>query len=137
MQRGIITLADHCEASGLPRSAMIDLIRIINANERAQMRALAARQRAGTRRVMLRPLRLGGRDLGRVTAEIDARVFARLVKQKNFGWAGLRSAEGRKELVKAGLATPVETVSGKTQVGYTGPSHAFGYTGNRKIVKRY
>lgn len=124
MSRPIVTLADQCEAMGLPRAAMVDLIRIINAGERAEMAAHRARANRGNPRFKART---NGR--ARLTGLIPPEDFARWVRQKNFGWAGMRSAEGRKELFKAHPEYAVETVSGKCTVGYTGA--------NRKVVKRY
>lgn len=62
------------------------------------------------------PLRESGDDIGRVEARIPKRLFFHLMKQKNFGWEGLTSNEGMRDLLKAYPICKVKTISGKTTV---------------------
>ena len=64
------------------------------------------------------PLRAEGDDFGRVRRRMPACVFFHLMKQKNFGWDGMASDEGQRELDKAYPTTKVTTISGKTTVGW-------------------
>lgn len=64
------------------------------------------------------PLRQDGDDIGRVEARIPKALFFHLMQQKNFGWDGLTSDEGMRDLLKAHPVCAVKTVSGKTTVGY-------------------
>lgn len=62
------------------------------------------------------PLREGGDDVGRVESRIPKGLFFHLMKQKNFGWEGLTSDEGQRDIAKAFPFTRVKTVSGKLTV---------------------
>ena len=66
------------------------------------------------------PLRAEGDDFGRVRSRIPAKLFFHLLKQKNFGWEGLTSEEGQRDILKTNPVCRVKTVSGKTTVGYVG-----------------
>lgn len=65
------------------------------------------------------PLREDGDDVGRVESRIPKGLFFHLLQQKNFGWEGLTSDEGQRDLKKAWPMCAVKTVSGKTTVGWT------------------
>ncbi len=75
------------------------------------------------------PLREDGQDFGRVEARIPATMFMQLMQQKNFGYEGLMSDDGMKDILRDFPQCRVETVSGKVTV-------ASGFAG-RKVVKRY
>lgn len=62
------------------------------------------------------PLREDGDDIGKVEARIPRELFFHLMQQKNFGWEGLTSDEGMRDLMKAHPVCRVKTVSGKTTV---------------------
>lgn len=66
------------------------------------------------------PLREDGDDIGRVEARIPRNLFFHLMQQRNFGWDGLTSDEGMRDLLKTHPVCRVKTVSGKTTVGYRG-----------------
>lgn len=64
------------------------------------------------------PVRCEGEDIGRVESRIPKRVFFHLLKQKNFGFEGLASDEGQRDLRRQWPQFAVETVSGRPTVGY-------------------
>ena len=68
------------------------------------------------------PLRDEGHEFGRVEARIPDALYFGLRGQKNFGEDGLFSDEGMRDVLKAYPCCRVETVSGKTTVGYMGKS---------------
>jgi len=67
------------------------------------------------------PLRDDGDDLGQVEARLPAELVFRLGLQPNFGWDGLHSDEGMRDLLKAHPCCRVKTISGKTTVGWRRP----------------
>lgn len=67
-----------------------------------------------------------GDEFGRIEASIPKDLAFGLMNQKNFGYEGLMSDEGMRDLHKAYPFTKVKTVSGKTQVGYRKPGVTFG-----------
>lgn len=72
------------------------------------------------------PLRDDGDDFGRVEARIPKKLFFSLMKQRNFGYEGFTSDEGMRDFKKAYPQFAVETVSGKTVVGWEGEGKAKG-----------
>ena len=64
------------------------------------------------------PLRESGDDIGIVESRIPKRLFFHLLQQKNFGYEGLTSDEGIKDLRKTHPACFPKTVSGKIMSGY-------------------
>lgn len=64
------------------------------------------------------PLRESGDDIGQMEARIPKKLFFHLLQQKNFGYDGLTSDEGMRDLLKAWPSCRVKTISGKTTVGY-------------------
>lgn len=75
------------------------------------------------------PLRENGEDFGRVEARIPATMFMQLMQQKNFGYEGLTSDDGMKDLLRDFPQCRVKTVSGRVTV-------AGGFAG-RKVVRKY
>lgn len=59
-----------------------------------------------------------GDVIGVVEARIPEDLLFRLGQQKNFGWEGIFSDEGQRDIRKAHPFTEVKTVSGKTISGY-------------------
>jgi hypothetical protein len=76
-----------------------------------------------------RPLMEDGQEFGRVEARIPRAAFFQLLQQKNFGYEGMMSDEGMRDLLKAFPQCRVQTVSGKLVVGVGGVP--------RKTVKKY
>ena len=68
------------------------------------------------------PLAVEGDDFGRVRRRMPADLFFHLMQQKNFGWEGMTSEEGQRDLDKAYPTTTVKTISGRTTVGWRGPA---------------
>lgn len=62
------------------------------------------------------PLAVGNDDFGRVRRRMPAALFFHLMQQKNFGWDGMTSDEGQRDLDKAYPTTTVKTISGKCTV---------------------
>jgi len=77
-----------------------------------------SRASANPRPVERLPLRESGDDIGRVEARIPKELFFHLMQQKNFGYDGLTSDEGMRDLLKTHPVCAVKTVSGRTTVGY-------------------
>ena len=74
------------------------------------------------------PLRDGGDDWATVEASIPAKHLFQLMQQKNFGYEGLMSDEGMRDLLKAYPQFRVKTVSGRVQSGWTP---------GRRVVKKW
>lgn len=72
------------------------------------------------------PLRADGDDFGRVRNRIPARLFFHLLQQRNFGWEGLTSEEGQRDLEKKWPVVKLKTVSGRCTVGFRTPCVTFG-----------
>ena len=70
------------------------------------------------------PLRAEGDDFGQVRSRIPAKLFFHLLQQKNFGWEGMTSDEGMRDLLKTHPVCRVKSVSGKITVGYLGSNRA-------------
>ena len=132
----LIAAADACEAAANAADRQAELraqMEIIRHQETIQMGLIAARMNRLSQtphRIERLPLRDDGDDIGRVQSSIPKGLFFHLLHQKNFGWEGLCSDEGQRDIAKAYPATQVKTVSGKIQSGYTGRR-------NRRTVKIY
>lgn len=129
----VVTLEDFCEAQGLPYSAVGELVEVLQEREVFSLAKVNMEMgRRGSRPYRGRealPLTDGGDEFGRVEARIPKTLFFNLLGQKRFGWEGLTSDEGLKDVLRDFPQCRVETVSGKIVSGYTGPS--------RTIVKKY
>lgn len=75
------------------------------------------------------PLMEDGHEFGRVEARMTKAAYFQLMNQKNFGYEGLTSDEGMRDILKAFPQFRVKTVSGKIVSGWRGPA--------RTTVKRY
>jgi len=77
------------------------------------------------------PLNDGSDDYGRVIARIPKTAFFQLLKQDNFGYEGMLSDEGMRDIFKAFPQCKVKTISPRIFSG-TG-----GWEGRRQRVKSY
>lgn len=64
------------------------------------------------------PLRIAGEDYGRVAARIPKDEFWHFVQQGNFGYEGFLDDGGLEDFLKTRPACRVETISGKTTLGW-------------------
>lgn len=131
----LIQAADACDAAANATSQqeeMRAMMSVFRHQEALQIGMIAARMNRlssvpyAHERI---PLRDDGDDIGRVESRIPKEMFFHLLKQKNFGWEGLTSDEGQRDIAKAHPAVRVKTISGKITSGYTGQ--------NRRRVKSY
>jgi len=82
------------------------------------------------------PMRDDGDDIGVIEARIPADLLFRLGQQKNFGWDGIYSDEGMRDIVKAHPFTKVKTVSGKTTVPVTWQTEGGGQRSEVRLRKK-
>lgn len=125
--------ADRAAAATTPQEEMRAVMGVLAHKEAIQMGLIGARMNRlsqAPRAIERLPLRDGGDDFGRVEARIPVDLFFHLMQQKNFGWDGMASDEGMRDLLKTHPACRVKTVSGKITVGYRGES------GNQESGKR-
>lgn len=127
----MITLADFCEQSGLPATVVPQLIETLQQRELVSLARHEARMRrcAGRPDREVLPLRDAEGEFGEIEARIPKTLFYNLLTRDNFGWDGLLSDEGMRDILRDNPQCRVKTVSGKTVVGWRGPS--------RRIVKKY
>lgn len=126
----IATPASFCEELGLPSFMAQELVESLQRREifnLAQHEARMARC-AGRPDNQALPLTDEGHEFGRVEARIPVALFYNLAQRDNFGWEGLQSDEGIRDILKDNPQCRVKTVSGKVQSGWTP---------GRKTVKRY
>lgn len=67
-----------------------------------------------------KPIQIEGEDWAYVESRMPAEMWWHLYKQPNYGWDGLRSDSGQRELKKAYPVFFPKQVSGKIQVGWRG-----------------
>lgn len=125
--RDLLQAANACERAATAadvqeeRRAVMDVIAHEHAISvglmQAKLAKLAALNMTGRQEERL-PLRQDGEDWGYIESRIPADVFFHLLKQRNFGWDGLRSDDGQKELRAAYPVMSPKTISGKTVVGW-------------------
>lgn len=125
------TIADYCEALGLPVSMVPEVVEAFQRRELVEIARHEARmaRAAGRPDGEALPLTDAGQEFGRVEARIPATLFFNLAQRKGFGYAGLVSDDGLKDVLKDNPQCRVKTVSGKIVSGWTGPG--------RRVVKRY
>lgn len=134
--RELLQAADACEAAAnaADREAEVRAtMAIFRHQEAIQMGMIAAKMQrlSETPHAHERiPLRDDGDDIGIVKSRIPQELFFHLLHQKNFGYEGLVSDEGQRDIIKRWPVCKVKTVTGKIQSGWTG-------TGNRRTVKVY
>lgn len=120
--------ADACGTEA-ELAATFQALRYMEEIQVAMLNAELQRQApTSERRPECLPIRDEGDDIGVVQARIPKHVFFGLMQQKNFGWEGLTSDEGMRDVLKAYPQFGVKTVSGKTVVGY----RRAGETGKRR-----
>lgn len=126
----ICTVADFCEGLGFPRTFVGELI---DAFKRREVLELARHEErmmrtAGRPDNEALPLMDDGHEWARVEARIPKTLFWNLAMRDGFGWEGLSSDEGIRDILRDHPQCRVKTVSGRAQSGWT-PT--------RKVVKRY
>ncbi len=127
----MISLTQFCEERGQDPRAALDLMRVLEDRQTFEMaRHQTLLDRRGTSREARKPLEDEGDEVGRVMWRMPGKAFFHLMQQRNFGWEGLTSDEGTKDILKGFPQFRVKTVSGKVVgVGFGG--------GSRQTVKRY
>ena len=110
--------ADMAANAETPQEEMRAVMEVLAHKEALQIGLIGAQMAKlpGSSREERLPLREGGDDIGRVESRIHKRLFFHLMQQKNFGWEGLTSDEGQRDLRKTHPACFPKTVSGKTTV---------------------
>lgn len=120
---GAARAADLAAAAETPQqeyAAVMEVLRHKEAIEIGLIQAAMNRCSTAPRLEERLPLRENGDDIGRVEARIPKRLFFHLLQQRNFGYEGLTSDEGMRDLKKAFPVVNVKTVSGKTTVAMNG-----------------
>lgn len=122
--RDLLAAADACDRAAeaaSPEQQARAVMEVLAHQETIKIGLMTARvQRiAGSHSDQVRrPLSAEGDDFGRVEARVPKDLLFHLSQQPNFGWDGLYSDEGMKDLLKAFPQCRVRTESGKLQVGY-------------------
>jgi hypothetical protein len=126
----IHTLADFCESLGLPVTMVPDVMEAFQRRELAELAAHEARlaRTAGRPDHEVLPLRDAEGEFGMVEARIPETLFFNLMARKSFGWEGLTSDEGMRDILRDNPQCRVKTVSGRIQSGWTP---------GRKVFKKY
>ena len=127
----VVTLAEFCESSGLPATVVPQLVEVLQERELVELARHESRMKrcAASPSQERLPVRDAEGDFGVVEASIPKTLFYNLLARENFGWEGLTSDEGLRDILKDNPQCRVKTVSGKTVVGWRGPQ--------RKVVKKY
>lgn len=115
-------LAGNAASIQEERRAVMEVLRHREAIQIGLMQAKMNRISQTPRTQERLPVREDGDDIGVVEARIPRELFFHLLQQKNFGWEGLTSDEGMRDLKKTHPVCAVKTVSGKTTVGWRRPS---------------
>lgn len=128
----IHTLSDFCEASGLPCTAVPDLVEVLQDRETAQLAQHEAKMRRlagapGSDRIPL--VDEDGEEFGRVEARIPATLFWNQVVKR--GMECWEDEEFMRDCLKAYPQFRINTVSPRNRLvtGYRGAG--------RQVVKRY
>lgn len=111
--------ADAAAAAETPEQERAAVMAVMREKEAMQIGLMYARLAKASDNPHLQerlPVRESGDDIGVVEARIPADLLFRLGQQKNFGWDGVYSNEGMRDIIKAHPFTKVKTVSGKTTV---------------------
>lgn len=118
----VITVADFCESAGWPSYMVGELYEALVSRQTAELAAHETRmaRTAGRPDNTALPLRDEEGDFGVIEARIPATLFFNLAQRENFGWEGLQSDEGIKDILRDVPQSRVKTVSGKVTVGWTG-----------------
>ena len=112
--------ADMAAQAETPQEELRAVMEVLAHKEAIQIGMMSAQMARlpGASREERLPLREGGDDIGRVESRIPKKLFFHLMQQKNFGWEGLTSDEGQRDLRKTHPACFPKTVSGKIMTGY-------------------
>lgn len=113
--------AEMAAAAETPQQEYAAVMEVLHHREALQIGLIGARMNQCSQSPRLQerlPLREDGDDIGRVEARIPKDLFFHLMQQKNFGWDGMTSDEGMRDLLKTHPICKVKTISGKTTVGY-------------------
>ncbi len=126
----IITPNSFCEKLGWPAWMVPELINAFADRELAKLATYNARAEACAARPdnQALPLCDEGHEFGRVEARIPITLAGNLLARKGFGYEGLMSDEGIKDILRDNPVCRVETISGVTRSGWTP---------GRKTVKKY
>jgi len=127
----IHTLSDFCEATGLPGTAVPDLVEVLQDRETAQLAQHEAKMRRlagapGSERIPL--LDEDGEEFGRMEARIPAVLFWNQVVKR--GMECWEDEEFMRDCLRDNPQFRIKTVNprGRLVTGYRGP---------RQVVKRY
>jgi hypothetical protein len=130
--KDIVGLAEFCESQGMDPRRAFDVMRTL-ADKQVLHCAVAEAKLGRASQVMertARPLEDDGHEWGRIEARIPQAVWFQLQQQENFGFEGLMSDEGMRDILKRWPQCRVKAVSGKvTGVGFG--------AGPRTVVKNY
>lgn len=131
-KKNIVGLAEFCEETGQDIHRAVEVMQVLADEEVFELakHEAAVAQCNGNPRKEARPLEDEGHEWARVEARIPARHFFNFLQNPNFGYEGLTSPDGMKDILKAYPQFGVKTVSGKVQ------GIGFG-AGPRNVVKRY
>lgn len=130
----IETVSEFCRGLGLPEWMAGELVNELADRERHELRVHQARMQrsAGRPDGEALPLRdEQGEEWGVVEARIPAALAYNLAQRPGFGWEGLTSDEGMRDLLRDNPQCRVKTV-GRIQSGWTGAA-----CHGRKIIKKY
>lgn len=129
--KSVFTIADFCESMGLPVCMVPDVVEAFQRRELAELAAHEARMQrcAGRPDNEALPLRdEEGNEFGQVEARIPKAFFGNLLARNGFGFEGLVSDDGIRDLLRDNPQCRVKTVSGRITSGWTP---------GRKTVKNY
>ena len=130
MSKPIYTLFDFCESLGLPVTSVPDVVEAFQRRELVELSLHEARmsRAAGRPDNEVLPLRDEQGEFGVVEARIPRTLFFNLMARKGFGYEGLTSDEGMRDILRDNPQCRVRTVSGRIMSGWTP---------GRKVVKTY
>lgn len=127
----IQSLSQFCASLGLPPELAPEIINALADRELLALTRHQARMArcAGRPDAEALPLRdETGQDFGVVEARIPRALFGNLLARPNFGWDGLTSDEGLRDLLRDNPQCRVQTVSGRIRSGWTP---------GRRVMKKY
>lgn len=126
----IFTLYDFCEALGLPVTSVPDVVDAFHRRELLELSRHETRMArcAGRPDHEVLPLRDSEGEFGVVEARIPRTLFFNLMARKGFGYEGLTSDEGLRDILRDNPQCRVRTVTGKIMSGWTQ---------GRRVVKNY
>lgn len=111
--------ADKAAEAQTPQEEMRAVMEVLAHRETIQIGLIGARMNRCSQNPHQEerlPVREDGDDIGRVEARIPKGLFFHLMQQRNFGWDGMTSDEGMRDLLKTHPVCAVKTVTGRTTV---------------------